>query len=280
MRKKTKKKRKIIIIFLMLLLITSGVYYTYINFYKPWRNSINTNADANIIDSENDHLYADNDNNENLELDTEAAKSGSTLPATTQTVKTMQLPVEYISQLPELPTGCEITSLATVLNYLGYSVDKEYLAEYYLNKIDDLSGSFNNNFIGSPWDENGWGCFAPAIVNSANKYLSDIGSNKKAYNISGSSIKQLFAEVQNGNPVIVWITTALDEKTTFTDIEMDNGHIFRWPSNEHCVVLIGYDLNSPQTVTLSDPMVGIVDRPYSKFNSRYNELSKRAVVIR
>ncbi|MDY3256762.1 MAG: C39 family peptidase, partial [Ruminococcus callidus] len=31
--------------------------------------------------------------------------------------------VEAVLQNPELPTGCEITSLTTVLNYWGYDVD-------------------------------------------------------------------------------------------------------------------------------------------------------------
>lgn len=39
-----------------------------------------------------------------------------------------------IIQYPDLPTGCETTSLTMVLNYLGYPVDKLDLADHYLDK--------------------------------------------------------------------------------------------------------------------------------------------------
>ncbi len=45
---------------------------------------------------------------------------------------TVQLDVENILQNPELPNGCEITSAAIVLNYLGFDIDKVTLAENYL----------------------------------------------------------------------------------------------------------------------------------------------------
>jgi len=274
------KKLRNFIIFSSLLAISIGTYYTYINFYKPWYDAKQASLEADSNKILDDELYIEPDNVKDLQLATEAVNSETSSSTTAAIVKAKQLPVEYISQLPELPTGCEITSLAEVLNYLGYQVDKEYLAENDLKMLDDLDGSFNNYFIGSPWDENGWGCFAPAITNAANKYLTSIKSSKKAYNISGSSLSQLFTEIQNGNPVIVWVTTRLDERTVFDNIEMNNGSIFKWPENEHCVVLIGFDLNSPQTVTVADPLEGVVNRTYSQFNSRYNELGKRAVVIK
>ena len=274
------KKLRNFIIFSSLLAISIGTYYTYINFYKPWYDAKHASLEADSNKILDDELYIEPDNVKDLQLATEAVNSETSSSTTAAIVKAKQLPVEYISQLPELPTGCEITSLAEVLNYLGYQVDKEYLAENDLKMLDDLDGSFNNYFIGSPWDENGWGCFAPAITNAANKYLTSIKSSKKAYNISGSSLSQLFTEIQNGNPVIVWVTTRLDERTVFDNIEMNNGTTFKWPENEHCVVLVGYDLNSPQTVTVADPLAGVVERTYSQFNSRYNELGKRAVVIK
>jgi len=102
--------------------------------------------------------------------------------------------------------------------------------------------------------------------------------NKKLKNfISGSTLSQLYIEIQNGNPVIVWITTRLDERTVFDNIEMNNGTTFKWPVNEYCVVLIRYKLNSPQSVTVADPLAGIVDRTYSQFNSRYKELGKQTL---
>ena len=57
-----------------------------------------------------------------------------------------------MSQYPELPTGCEITSLTEVLNYLGYGIDKETLARNYLDMRDTVTqGCFVEYFWGSPW---------------------------------------------------------------------------------------------------------------------------------
>ena len=49
------------------------------------------------------------------------------------------VPAEYlieefpvILQMPELPTGCEITALTMVLNYYGFAVDKTVMAAEYL----------------------------------------------------------------------------------------------------------------------------------------------------
>ncbi len=189
--------------------------------------------------------------------------------------------VAYISQYPELPTGCEITSLTEVLNFYGYDIDKEYMAEKYLpmrQTMDD--GCFSHFFLGSPWDPNGSGCFAPAIQTAANNFLANSSSSLYAYNMSFSSVSILFSEVAQGHPVIVW--TSGDYSTpdvSYTDITLSNGKIFSWPSTEHCVVLCGYDLNS-QTVTFADPMLGIVSRPLEQFSDYYAKYFCQAVVIK
>lgn len=70
-------------------------------------------------------------------------------------------------QNPELPTGCEITALTTVLNYLGYDVDKLTLADNFLDKGRVGETSPYKAFVGNPRDEDACGAFAPVIVNSA-----------------------------------------------------------------------------------------------------------------
>ena len=81
----------------------------------------------------------------------------------TYTLETMpltyQLDVPIISQYPELPTGCEITSLTILLNYLGYNIDKTTLAKNYLNYTYSTSITFSDAFIGSPFNNDGYGCF-------------------------------------------------------------------------------------------------------------------------
>lgn len=191
----------------------------------------------------------------------------------------MLMPVQYISQNPELPTGCEITSLAMTLNYLGFNVSKTQLAENYLDKLESFDGSFYDYFIGNPAETNGWGCFAPAIVKAANKYLADQSSSLKAYNISNSSMQTLFDELSCGRPVIVWTTSSWNTETRYTPITLNDSTFFNWPSSEHCVVLTGFNIEK-STVFLVDPLIGIVERDLTEFAKTYDAYYKQAVVIK
>ena len=99
----------------------------------------------------------------------EATNSNQTTAAVRSSYK--RLDVECVLQNPELPTGCEITALTTVLNYLGYNVDKLTMADYYLDKGKMGEVSPYKAFVGNPRDEDSCGAFAPVLVNSATKYL-------------------------------------------------------------------------------------------------------------
>ena len=85
--------------------------------------------------------------------------------------------MKELLQLPSLPTGCEITSLTAVLNYWGYGVSKETMADKYLEKGKLGQVTAYEAFIGMPSSTGGYGCFAPVIQRAANKYLSDFITN-------------------------------------------------------------------------------------------------------
>ncbi len=206
---------------------------------------------------------------------TTAAETDITLP------DTAAIDVPYISQYPELPTGCEITSLAEVLNFYGFAVNKEELAANYLPMKDYIEpGCFIEYFYGSPWSEHGSGCFAPTIVASANHFLTDMSSSLRAYSISYAPVKNLFSEVAQGHPVIVWTCFEYDTpEFLYRDIDLGNGQIFSWPAKEHCTVLTGYNL-AANTVTLADPTYGIIERNIDEFSYYYKMYFYQAAVIR
>ena len=190
----------------------------------------------------------------------------------------VQLPVAYLSQLPELPTGCEITSLTTVLNYFGYSVDKGTMADRYLPKCGLGDGSFWDYFLGDPRDSYSFGCYSNPIVAAANSYLETQGSQHKVYNYSNSSFSTLLQQIEAGFPVVLWST--MDLKTAYMTKQWEiNGETIQWTAPEHCVVMIGYDL-SAGTVTISDPMRGMVVRNLQTMASRYEQMHSQAVVIK
>ena len=271
------KKKKHNSILILSLLILLSVYMCYA--YKPILariNNINTDKDSvsvTITDANLPPVTNLDNTNQDPNLPDVAMEVSLKLD-----MQAVLLPVSNILQLPELPTGCEITSLTIVLNYLGYPVDKEDMASNYLEKSEPYEGSFSDYFIGSPWDEYAWGCYAPVIIKSANNFLQDQSSKLIAYNTTGSSMEELCVQIASGNPVIVWTSQFLDVETTATPIILDDGTTDYWYSNEHCVVIIGYDLQK-STLTVCDPLEGIVDLNFNTFSARYEEFQRMGVVI-
>ena len=274
------KKKKHYSILVLSVLILLSVYICYA--YKPIIARINNNKDSVSITITDANLPAvtslDNTNRDNSNQDPTLVDVAMEIAGNLDT-QSILLPVANTLQLPELPTGCEITSLTIVLNYLGYSVDKEDMASNYLEKSEPFEGSFNDYFIGSPWDEYAWGCYSPVITKSANHFLEDHNSKLNAYNITGASMQELCVQVASGNPVIVWTSQNLDKETIVTPITLENGTTDYWYSNEHCVVIIGYDLQKG-TLTVCDPLEGIVERDFNTFSARYKEFQRMGVVIK
>ncbi|WP_158591067.1 C39 family peptidase [Acutalibacter sp. 1XD8-33] len=137
------------------------------------------------------------------------------------------LPLLY--QLPELPTGCEITAMAMVLQYYGIPADKVDLARNYLpqSPMDLRYGEngllygpdLDQLFIGDPETEWGCVCGAGALVLAANRYLQDQGSPLHAVDLTGSGPEELYRRVSQGGPVVVLATIVsalnklIEEKT-------------------------------------------------------------------
>lgn len=182
-----------------------------------------------------------------------------------------------ICQHPALPTGCEVTSLAMVLNYLGLKADKLDLADNYLPKGPVGRVDFRKAFAGNPRNSSSRGCYAPVIVTTANRYLTSRASSLKASFISGKELDSLSAYLNKGIPVIVWCT--INCRKAWNSVTwVINGKKLRWYSPEHCVVLTGLGTD---TVTVADPDTGTI-RTFNKelFRRSYNSLFKQAVVIR
>lgn len=112
--------------------------------------------------------------------------------------------VTPIEQLPELPTGCEVTTLTTLLQYLGYDVEKTTLADRFLPCAAPGEAAFWESFIGSPYSETGYGCYAPVIVTTARAFLQSRGSSYEVKNLTGTKFDQLLSYVAEGTPVMVW----------------------------------------------------------------------------
>jgi len=189
------------------------------------------------------------------------------------------LDIDTISQYPELPTGCEITSLTIVLNYLGFDVSKVTMAQKYLDTAKIGTASYWDSFLGDPETEAAYGCFAPVIVEAAEEYLEDMDSELRVYDLTGSSLIALYDEVRKGNPVIVWGSMDIVNSIYFSDFWEIDGETIWWYANEHCMVLSGYDLIQ-NTVTVCDPLRDIEEYDFDAFNENYIAMESQAIVIK
>lgn len=238
--------------------------------------TMSTSIFANLHNDVSDEVYVPETSGSATVLVTESDTTAVAISVSKS--ENVELPVSYLCQYPELPTGCEITSLTTVLNYLGYPVSKETMADEYLPKCETTTGDYFNYFLGNPRDEYAFGCFASPIVKAANAYLEDQDSQLKAYNYSGYAFDTLLNEINAGSPIILWSTVNLEMPYVTFEWNVD-GKSVEWLAPEHCVVLIGYDLNT-KSVTISDPEKGIIQCSMPVIETLYEKMSRQAVVVK
>lgn len=190
--------------------------------------------------------------------------------------------VASVMQTPELPTGCEITSLTMLLNYLGFDADKLTLADEFLPKGEYRKADFHKVFVGDPRNRNAYGCTAPVIVEAAENYLKTQtrGSDFTVKDISGCTADLLYSAVDNGVPAVVWASINMGEIipdfVSWTDEE--TGETVSWYGGEHCLLLTGYDKKSG-LVYVNDPLRGAVTYDMKIFEKRFDEMQRNAVII-
>lgn len=189
-------------------------------------------------------------------------------------------------QMPELPTGCEITALTMALNYYGCPADKVEIAERYLPTVpadlyygDDgrLYGpDLNRYFVGDPATRGGYICGTEAIVYAANSYLADINSSLHAVDLTGSPAEDLYELVSENTPVVVWVTISMQPRRSPEGWYTEDGAYVDWSTNDHGAVLIGY---TKDTVTIADPISGLTEYDRAEFEEVFASRGSRCVVI-
>ncbi len=191
-----------------------------------------------------------------------------------------------ILQMPELPTGCEITALTMTLNYYGYPVDKtvmasEYLptapAAFYYREDGSMYGNdMDEYFIGDPFTEEGIICGTGAIVTAADDYLADEGSSLRAVNLTGSTAEDLYRRVSMDQPVIVWVTISMADRGWTSGWYTEDGDYVEWSQGDHGAVLIGY---TDTTVTIADPIAGKAEYDRAQFEEVFASRGNQCVVL-
>lgn len=258
------------------------VFGVYVSTGKEEREQVNVIAEtiSGDLDEHNSQVVTDSTIEEttqafpDISMDSIRQSIIDSILNNTSSKTKVSLPVNIIYQYPDMPSGCEITSLTMILNYMGINVSNKYLADNYL---DTNEYDMFKSFVGSVYDDHSFGCFAPVIVKAANNFFADNNINAEAVDISGSTRDEIYDYIEDGDPVIIWNTQEM--KTTYIKEYNIDGNIFTWYANEHCVVICGYDKDN-NTVEIADSIAGKVTRDADTFFQRYEDMLSQAVYIR
>lgn len=185
---------------------------------------------------------------------------------------------QTVMQNPELPTGCEITALTQTLNFLGFDVDKVTMCDEYMPV--DFNGQYTMNecYIGDPKSHTGFGCSSPVICKAARLFFRLEESDCYPVDLTGTDFQELFYQIDQGRPVIVWATMYLLDTSSEYVYTAKNGEEMWFCLYQHCLTLYGYDLDAG-LVYVADPLVGNTTYSLERFERIYDILGKQAVVI-
>ena len=173
----------------------------------------------------------------------------------------------YIDQSGRYPTGCESVSAVMLLRHLGVDITvDEFIRSYLEQKAFEVrNGELfgpdpRKYFCGNPYDEDAFGCYAPVIVNALDKVFLNVKAGEygikqeddlqyRAIDETGTPLEELLTKyIDHGMPVICWACIDMREPVIGpqwylfdTATNQSPGEVFTWISNEHCMLLVGYD---------------------------------------
>jgi uncharacterized protein YvpB len=187
--------------------------------------------------------------------------------------------VPIIMQFPELPSGCEATAAAMLLNWAGVGVDKQDIAKAMpkgflpvLNNGVVIGSNPNKVFIGDPFSNSGFGVYHKPVAALINNYLPG-----QSLDISGTSFQDLLKTIDSGRPVIVWGTVDMVPASLYMSWHDEKGNDVNWIKPEHTFLLIGY---SNTQVIVNDPNSGKRQRyPIEAFRNCWESFGKQAVTV-
>lgn len=192
------------------------------------------------------------------------------------------LHVPVVSQFPELPRGCEVTSLAMLLNRAGIKVSKMTLASQIkkspatFQNVDHVIhfGDPNNGFVGSMTnlDKPGLGVYHAPITALARKYLGS-----RAIDLTGQPFDAVVNQLLNGEPVWVITNDTYHKlpKSDFENWQTPKGKV-SITYQEHAVLVTGFNSTS---IYFNDPLDGVQNKKVNRqaFIESWEQMGSQAV---
>jgi uncharacterized protein YvpB len=213
----------------------------------------------------------------------EAPIGNVTSPSVEKKIKpSVLLDVPAIRQLPELPRGCEVTSLAMLLEDAGVQADKLTLAKQIKKDPTPFQrkngkvyfGHPNDGFVGDMYSLTtpGLGVYHKPIKQLAEMYMPD-----RIIDLTGSGFSVLQQYLSKGVPI--WIITNSTYKklpeSAFREWETPRGPI-KITYYEHSVVITGYDRDY---IYFNDPLTGEKNKkaPRADFLDAWAQMGRQAI---
>ncbi|NQX70007.1 C39 family peptidase [Paenibacillus alba] len=202
----------------------------------------------------------------------------SSIPSNENQQATLQS-VPAISQLPELPNGCEAVAATMLLNWAGVPVTKEEVAAAlprgpmpYENEDGAfVGGNPQDVFVGDPFGI-GYGIYHKPIAHMMEQWLPG-----RVKDISGASFEELLAVISSGRPAMVWATEHMD--TPYLDLEWqdEDDQLVKWYQPEHALLLTSWDEDAAY---LNDPMTGKRESyGIADFKSAWELMGSQAIIV-
>ena len=211
---------------------------------------------------------------------------------------TRPLPTRYLirvpalDQYPQLPNGCEVTSLAMLMAAVGHPMSKMTLAAEMPKDPTPLRlstttnadgqtvhhvafwGNPNVGFVGSVYRAGyGYGIYHGPMVRFLNRLLPG-----RAEDLTGSAFSVVLRHVATGIPVEVWTTTTFHPTTDWVTWQSPEGPVRATPL-EHAVLIVGY---APGVLYINNPLNGQAAEPVAEapFLQSWRQLGKQAITVR
>lgn len=227
----------------------------------------NTNENHHAIQTVTKH-------NINIPIKEAAGKSSNIL-----------LDAPFIKQNPELPRGCEVTSLAMLLNHSGISVDKMTLA-HQVKKVpfekNGFRGNMNDGFVGNmqTMAKPGIGVYHGPIKDLAEMYFpgTAIDFNGDVVDFTGKDFNEVIHHLNQKRPVWVLVTS------TFNIVPKNKWHTWKTKNGPlkityrmHSVLVTGYDNHY---IYVNDPLASKNRRlPRQQFIAGWEQMGRQAITI-
>ncbi len=188
-----------------------------------------------------------------------------------------------IQQYPELPRGCEVTSLAMLLQFHGLEIDKLTLADQikkdttsYQEKNGEIYfGNPNKGFVGSMFslDEPGYGVYHEPLYQLTKDYMGN-----SAKDLTSQPFTEVMEFIANKQPVVI-ITNI-----TYKPLEEEQFQTWQTPQGpveithkQHAVLVTGYDSSY---IYFNDPYDGKAKKaPKQPFIAAWEQMGKQAITV-